>query len=167
MILGATLYEKFTNLGLALKYAYPDCDWEHSLFVSRGKKATQRLLKVRIQELMPGTEIVEDYKHPDLVWGRIFYCYCAELQEILTVAWSWIFGFLNIALPSNFMVSFSISFFFFVYQFIDTQAAIITTTWIRLMGQMARRVFTAKEISRKFRFVSFVKFHWSLFPTGT
>jgi hypothetical protein len=65
------LYSKFENLGDALIYAYPDFDWDLSKFTLRGKKAEQRWQKVLIEKLLPDTEIMEDYQHPDLTWGKI------------------------------------------------------------------------------------------------
>jgi hypothetical protein len=67
--LGLTLYSKFQNLGNALQYAYPEINWDQSKFSMRGKKSEQRWLRVLIEELVPGIEIVEDYQHPDLTWG--------------------------------------------------------------------------------------------------
>jgi hypothetical protein len=63
------LYPKFGSLGRALQYAYPETHWNLSKFSHRGKKSGQRWLRVKIEELLPGTEIVEDYQHPDLIWG--------------------------------------------------------------------------------------------------
>jgi hypothetical protein len=63
------LYTKFRNLGGALQYAYPEIDWELDKFSMRGKKSEQRLLKFKIEELLPGIEIIEEYQHPDLIWG--------------------------------------------------------------------------------------------------
>jgi hypothetical protein len=41
--------------------------WDLSKFALKGqKKSGQRWLRVKIEELVPGIEIVEDYKHPDL-----------------------------------------------------------------------------------------------------
>jgi hypothetical protein len=68
---GTALLRKFDNLGNALQYAYPDIEWDLEKFMFRGKKAEQRRLKVKIEELVPGIEIMEDYKHPDLVWSML------------------------------------------------------------------------------------------------
>lgn len=65
---GQTLYRKFAHLGLALHYAYPEIDWNMCRFSAKGKKTGQRWLRVTIEELLPGIEIVEDYKHPDVSW---------------------------------------------------------------------------------------------------
>jgi hypothetical protein len=63
------LFSKFDNLGNALQYAYPEFNWELDKFGIRGKKSGQRWLRVKIEELLPGIEIIEDYQHPDLMWG--------------------------------------------------------------------------------------------------
>lgn len=66
---GSPLCNKFGNLGTALQYAYPEIQWDLSVFGSRGKKkAGQRWLKMKIKELLPGTVIIEDFLHPDLNW---------------------------------------------------------------------------------------------------
>jgi hypothetical protein len=52
-----------------LRYAYPEYDWDLSKFSAKGKKSGQRWLRIKIEELLPGVEIVEDYQHPDLTWG--------------------------------------------------------------------------------------------------
>jgi hypothetical protein len=38
-------------------------------FSLRGKKSEQRLLKIKLEQLFPGIEIVEEYYHPELSWG--------------------------------------------------------------------------------------------------
>lgn len=43
---------------------YPSVKWEEEKFAAKNKKAEQRLLLVLVQELFPGKEILEDYKHP-------------------------------------------------------------------------------------------------------
>jgi hypothetical protein len=64
------LFSKFgENLGLALQYAYPDLKWDLAKFSFKGKKSGQRWLRLKIEELVPGIEIIEDYQHPDLLWG--------------------------------------------------------------------------------------------------
>jgi hypothetical protein len=60
---------KFENLGGALQYAYPEIYWEGDKFSFRRKKSEQRWLKALIEDLLPGIEIMEDYQHPDLIWG--------------------------------------------------------------------------------------------------
>jgi hypothetical protein len=57
-----------------LQYAYPDIEWDIEKFMFRGKKSEQRWLKVKIEELVPGIEIFEDYKHPDLLPGICCFC---------------------------------------------------------------------------------------------
>jgi hypothetical protein len=69
LLLGKTLYTKFGNLANALQYAYPDISWDFSKFSVRGKKSGQRWLKLKIEELLLGIEVVEDYQHPELTWG--------------------------------------------------------------------------------------------------
>lgn len=69
LLLGVSLYAKFGDLGHALQYAYPEFEWDLSRFSVKGKKSGQRLLKAKIEELLPGEEILEEYQHPDLVWG--------------------------------------------------------------------------------------------------
>jgi hypothetical protein len=65
------LYEKFGSLGCALQYAYPEFDWDLNKFSFRGKKSGQRWLKVLVKELLAGVEVVEDYQHPELTWGKL------------------------------------------------------------------------------------------------
>jgi hypothetical protein len=69
--LGWTLFSRFDSLGSALHYAYPEINWELDKFGIRGKKSGQRWLRVKIEELLPGIEIIEDYQHPDLMWGKL------------------------------------------------------------------------------------------------
>lgn len=69
--LGLPLFTKFGSLGAALQFAYPEVDWDLNVFANRGKKSGQRSLKVMIEALLPGIEIVEDYQHPDLPWGTL------------------------------------------------------------------------------------------------
>jgi hypothetical protein len=57
-------------LGKALNYAYPEYLWDSSKFAFRGKKSTQRWLYIKVKELLPNSEVIEDYNHPDLVWGK-------------------------------------------------------------------------------------------------
>lgn len=64
---------KFENVGGALRYAYPEFTWDCNKFSTRGKKSIQRWLRIMIEKLLPGIEIIEDYQHPDLTW-RMFYC---------------------------------------------------------------------------------------------
>jgi hypothetical protein len=53
-----------------LQYAYPEVNWDLRKFSLRGKKSTQRRLKVNIEELLPGIEIVEDFQHTGLQWDK-------------------------------------------------------------------------------------------------
>lgn len=66
---GQYLYRKFDNLGNALRFAYPKINWDVSLFSVKRKKASQRWLKILLEELLPGVETVEEYRHPELSWG--------------------------------------------------------------------------------------------------
>jgi hypothetical protein len=52
-------------------YAYPDYPWDPSKFTFRGKKSTQRWLYFKLKELLPNIEIIEDFHHPDLLWGML------------------------------------------------------------------------------------------------
>jgi hypothetical protein len=63
------LRSKFGNLGDALKFAYPEFNWDLSKFSVRGKKSIQRWLKVKVKQVLAGMEIVEDYQHPELSFG--------------------------------------------------------------------------------------------------
>lgn len=67
---GLSLYRKFGGLAKALQFAYPDVDWDLSKFPSVTKKSEQRLLKIKIEEILPGIEIIENYQHPNVSWGR-------------------------------------------------------------------------------------------------
>lgn len=71
---------KFGNLGGALRYAFPDVEWSSSFFAVTRKKSVQRWLKLQIENLVPGVEIVEDYLHPELNWGKLMFSsvYLAE-----------------------------------------------------------------------------------------
>ena len=67
---GSGLFAKFLNLGKALNYAYPEVDWDESQFSFRGKKSAQRWLHVKLKKIIPeGVEILEDFLHPELLWG--------------------------------------------------------------------------------------------------
>ena len=67
------LRRKFVTLSNALVYAYPEYPWDLSKFRFRGKKSTQRWLYFKLKELLPNVEIIEEYFHPDLVWGMKSY----------------------------------------------------------------------------------------------
>jgi hypothetical protein len=54
-----------------LLFAYPNYPWELSKFTFRGKKAAQRWLYVKLKELIPNSTLIEEYYHPDLIWGKI------------------------------------------------------------------------------------------------
>lgn len=60
----------FGSLGHALQFAFPEYPWDLSKFSLKGKKASQRWLLVQIRQLLPvAYDIIEDYHHPDLIWG--------------------------------------------------------------------------------------------------
>jgi hypothetical protein len=65
------LITKFGSLGNALKYIYPEFPWDLGKFSSKGKKSTQRWLYFKLKELLLDVNIMEDFNHPDLVWGMI------------------------------------------------------------------------------------------------
>jgi hypothetical protein len=67
------LYSKFESLGSALQYAYPEFNWDLDKFSFRGKKAEQRMLKTKIEDLLPGIEIIEEFQHPGLSWGMFVF----------------------------------------------------------------------------------------------
>ncbi len=62
------MFNRFNSLGEALKVAYPDYDWDMSKLSFKGKKSSQRWLYVKLKKLLPNTEIVEEYHHPELLW---------------------------------------------------------------------------------------------------
>eukprot|EP01124_Arcella_intermedia_P025305 TRINITY_DN4503_c1_g2_i2.p1 TRINITY_DN4503_c1_g2~~TRINITY_DN4503_c1_g2_i2.p1 ORF type:complete len:395 (-),score=66.80 TRINITY_DN4503_c1_g2_i2:843-2027(-) len=65
---GVNLFKTFGTLGKALQYVYPDMQWDFAKFSLRGKKSTQRWLRILLQQLLPDTDVFEDFLHPDLVW---------------------------------------------------------------------------------------------------
>eukprot|EP01124_Arcella_intermedia_P012701 TRINITY_DN19044_c0_g2_i1.p1 TRINITY_DN19044_c0_g2~~TRINITY_DN19044_c0_g2_i1.p1 ORF type:complete len:446 (+),score=129.38 TRINITY_DN19044_c0_g2_i1:700-2037(+) len=68
---GASLYVIFGSLGKALQYAYPECEWDISKFSLRGKKSTQRWLRVMLELILPEkTDVIEDFLHPELFWDE-------------------------------------------------------------------------------------------------
>lgn len=72
LIGGRTLFEKFGNLGGALRFAYPEINWDMGRFSFTGKKkSVQRWMRLRLEEMLPGIEVVEDYQHPELTWQRL------------------------------------------------------------------------------------------------
>jgi hypothetical protein len=72
-LIGGGILAKFGSLGNALKYAYPEYPWDFTEFTFRGKKSTQRWLYFKLRELLPNVEIIEDFNHPDLVWGKLVF----------------------------------------------------------------------------------------------
>lgn len=87
---GKALYSKFENLGGALKYAFPNVSWDFSKFSLKGKKSGQRWLKSMIEDLLPRTEILEEYQHPDLIWGK-----CILIFSFLVALSAFYFFFLS------------------------------------------------------------------------
>lgn len=69
-LIGSSLYKKFAHLGAALQHAYPEITWNHDKFNLCAKKSVQRLLKMKIEELLPEVEVIEEFKHDDLSWGN-------------------------------------------------------------------------------------------------
>lgn len=65
---GSGLLWKFGDIGHALQFAYPEIEWDLSKFSHRGKKSGQRWLSVKVKQLLPGVDIVEDYQHPELMF---------------------------------------------------------------------------------------------------
>jgi hypothetical protein len=70
LFVGLFLIQKFESLGAALQFAYPEIDWDHAKFSFKGKKSEQRRLKSNIEEILHGVEVIEDYLHPELAWGK-------------------------------------------------------------------------------------------------
>jgi hypothetical protein len=66
------LFGKFKTLAGALHYAFPEINWNLDKFAFQGKKSGQRWLRVKIEALLPGIEIIEDFQHPDIAWGKLF-----------------------------------------------------------------------------------------------
>jgi hypothetical protein len=52
-----------------LRYIYPEYPWDLEKFSFKGKRSSQRWLYLKLKELLPNVEIIEDFDHPDLVWG--------------------------------------------------------------------------------------------------
>lgn len=69
--IGKGLFFTFGSLGHALQFAYPEYAWDFSKFSLKGKKSSQRWLLVQLNHLLPPeTNIIEDYYHPYLLWGK-------------------------------------------------------------------------------------------------
>ena len=49
--------------------AYPDRDWDETMFLNCGKKSGQRWLRENLQQILPEIAIKEEYLHPELFWG--------------------------------------------------------------------------------------------------
>ena len=63
------MFHFFGSLGHALQFAYPEYEWDLSKFTFLGKKSSQRWLLVKLTQLIPNENIIEDYFHPDLLWS--------------------------------------------------------------------------------------------------
>eukprot|EP01127_Copromyxa_protea_P021612 TRINITY_DN7494_c0_g1_i1.p1 TRINITY_DN7494_c0_g1~~TRINITY_DN7494_c0_g1_i1.p1 ORF type:complete len:206 (-),score=30.67 TRINITY_DN7494_c0_g1_i1:105-722(-) len=69
-LVGASkLISHFGRLYNALAFAFPENPWDSDKFLKIRKLSTQRMLYLRLQELMPNTEISENYYHPGLKWS--------------------------------------------------------------------------------------------------
>ena len=51
-----------------LKIIYPNEEWEWNLFNSRSKKSIQRLLFALTQSIFPALKMIENYRHPHLIY---------------------------------------------------------------------------------------------------
>lgn len=63
------LYLKFGSWHKLLQFGYPEHDWDAIRLTSGSKRSIQRWLGLKITELLPGTEIFEEFYHPDLFWN--------------------------------------------------------------------------------------------------
>lgn len=63
------IFPKFGHIIRALKFGFPEINWDEKKAQSRQKRSTQWWLKEKISEILPGTEIIEEYRHPDLFWN--------------------------------------------------------------------------------------------------
>jgi len=66
---GRQLINKFGHIIGALKFGLPEINWDEKKAQSRQKRSTQWWLKEKISEIIQGTEIIEEYQHPDLFWN--------------------------------------------------------------------------------------------------
>jgi hypothetical protein len=84
------LIRKCVTLGAALQYAYPELIWDQSKFSLKGKKSVQRLVKTKLVELLPDIDVIEQYEHPDLIWGisYIFFVYYEIFCSFARPIWS-------------------------------------------------------------------------------
>lgn len=63
---GGGLLRQYTLLE-ALQLAYPDESWDPAIFTgAAAKKSTQRELLLAVRDLLPGMEVLEEYRHPSL-----------------------------------------------------------------------------------------------------
>jgi hypothetical protein len=58
--------KKYGGLVALLKRIYPKFRWSEAKFVTAGKKSTQRALKLRLEEIFPGKETIEEYRPSSL-----------------------------------------------------------------------------------------------------
>jgi len=63
---GGTMLSRF-RLGEALRMAYPEETWDERSLQNSAKKSSQRLLRLVAQRFFPSLEMVEDYRHADLL----------------------------------------------------------------------------------------------------
>jgi hypothetical protein len=52
---GQSIVERNGGLYAVLSKLYPDHPWKADMFFNRAKKASQRWLKLKVEELLPGT----------------------------------------------------------------------------------------------------------------
>eukprot|EP01124_Arcella_intermedia_P022457 TRINITY_DN3345_c0_g2_i1.p1 TRINITY_DN3345_c0_g2~~TRINITY_DN3345_c0_g2_i1.p1 ORF type:complete len:283 (-),score=75.09 TRINITY_DN3345_c0_g2_i1:211-1059(-) len=68
---GSGLIDVFGGIGRVLEFVYPEVGWDRKRFLARGKKSTQRWLRVMLEEILPqNTLILEDFLHPALLWDQ-------------------------------------------------------------------------------------------------
>jgi len=65
---GGGMFHRYGNLGVALKFAYPEHPWELHKFEIRYKESAQHWLVVTVRNLLPGVDVYENYSFPDLCW---------------------------------------------------------------------------------------------------
>jgi hypothetical protein len=69
---GSSIIYNQGGLSSVLKLLYPNHNWKPELFASiRGKKASQRWLSLRVKDLFPSMEILEDYLILDLQGNKV------------------------------------------------------------------------------------------------
>jgi hypothetical protein len=55
---------KYGGLNNLLTKVFPEVDWTIANFANRGKRSTQRLLRLALEELFPNEELIEEYNDP-------------------------------------------------------------------------------------------------------